>query len=52
MSYIILGGRWCDVIVLNVHVTTGGKTEDMKDNFYEELELVFDKFPEYYKKFL
>jgi hypothetical protein len=23
MSYTILRGRWCDIIVLNVHATTG-----------------------------
>jgi hypothetical protein len=34
MSYIILRGRWGDIIVLNVHVTTEDKSNDMKDNFY------------------
>jgi hypothetical protein len=43
MSYIILRGRWCHVI--NVHVSTGDKTDDVKDSFYEKLERVFDKFP-------
>jgi hypothetical protein len=45
MSYIILRGRWCDIIVLNVHAATKDKIDDMKDNFYEELERVIDKFP-------
>jgi hypothetical protein len=40
MSYIILRGRWCDVI-LKVRGPTEDKT-DMKDNFCEELECVFD----------
>jgi hypothetical protein len=44
MSYIILRGRWCDIIVLNVHASTQEKVDDMKDRFYEELEHVFDKF--------
>jgi hypothetical protein len=44
MSYIILRGRWCDIIVLNVHAPTEDKTDDMKDRFYGELEYVFDKF--------
>jgi hypothetical protein len=35
MSYIILRGRWCDV--LNVHAPTEDKIYDMKDSFYEEL---------------
>jgi hypothetical protein len=47
MSYIILGGRWCHIIVLNVHAPTEDKTDDVKDSFYEELERVFDKFHNY-----
>jgi hypothetical protein len=39
MSYIILRGRWCHIIVV-------------KDSFYEELERVFDKFPKYHMKIL
>jgi hypothetical protein len=48
MSYIILRGCWCDIIVLNVHAPTEDKTDDVKDSFYEELEHVFDKFPKYH----
>jgi hypothetical protein len=48
MSYIILRGRWCHIIVLNVHAPTKDKTDDVKDSFYEELERVFDKFPKYH----
>jgi hypothetical protein len=50
MSYIILRGRWCDIIVLNVQVPTENKIEDVKDRFYEELEQLFDKFPKYHRK--
>jgi exonuclease III len=52
MSYIILRGRWSHVIVLNVHVPTEDKTDDVKDSFYEELERVFDKFPKHHMKIL
>jgi hypothetical protein len=52
MSYIILGGRWCDIIVLNVHAPKEDKIADMKGSFYEELERVFDKFPKYHMKML
>jgi hypothetical protein len=45
MSCIILRGRWCHIIVLNVHAPTEDKTDNVKDSFYEELERVFDKFP-------
>jgi hypothetical protein len=37
---------WCHIIVLNVYAPTEGKIDDVKDSFYEELERVFDKFPE------
>jgi hypothetical protein len=52
MSYIILRGRWCDIIVLNVHALTEDKIDDMKDSLCEELELVFDKFFTYHMKIL
>jgi hypothetical protein len=47
MSYIILSGCWCHVIVLNIHAPREDKINDVKDSFYEELEHVFDKFPKY-----
>jgi hypothetical protein len=42
MSCLILRGRWCHTIVLNVHAPTEEKTDDVKDSFYEELERVSD----------
>jgi exonuclease III len=51
-SYIILRGRLCHIIVLNVHAPTEDKTDDVKDSFYEELERVFDKFTKYHMKIL
>jgi hypothetical protein len=38
MSYIVLRGRWCNVIVLHAHAPTEEKGDDSKDSFYEELE--------------
>jgi hypothetical protein len=52
MSYTILRGRWCHIIVPNVHAETEDKTDDVKDSFSEELEHVFDKFPKYHMKVL
>jgi hypothetical protein len=52
MSYITLRGRWCDIIVLNVHAPTEDKCDDTKDRCYEELEGVFDRFPKYHMKIL
>jgi hypothetical protein len=28
VSYIVLRGRWCNIIVLNVHAPTEGKSDD------------------------
>jgi hypothetical protein len=33
MSYIILRGRWCDIIAGNVHAPTEDKIDDMKIRF-------------------
>jgi hypothetical protein len=52
MSYIILRGRWCHIVVLNVHAPTEGKINYAKDSFYEELERAFDKFPKYHMTIL
>ena len=41
VSYIVLRGRWCDIIVLNVHAPSEEKSDESKDSFYEELEQVF-----------
>jgi hypothetical protein len=50
MSYIILRGRWYNIIVLNVHAPTEDKIYDKEVRFYEELEHVFDKFWKYHMK--
>jgi hypothetical protein len=51
MSYVTLRGHWCDT-ALSVHAPTEGKSDDMKDSFYEEQEHVFDQFPKYHMKIL
>ena len=52
MSYIVLRGRWCKIIVLNVHTTSEEKSDSSKDSFYKELEQVFDHFSKYDMKIL
>jgi exonuclease III len=52
MLYITLRGRWCNIIVLNVHETCEDKGDDEKDSFYEELGCVSDQFPRYDMKIL
>jgi hypothetical protein len=47
MSYVILRGRWFNVIVLNLHAPCEGKGDDVKGSFCEELGRVLDRFPRY-----
>ena len=49
LSYIVLGGRWRNIIVVNVHAPSEEKGDESKDSFYEELEQVFDQFPKYHE---
>jgi exonuclease III len=51
MSYIILRGRWCNIIVVNVHAPSEDTSDEIKDSFYEEIGRVFDQFPRYDIKF-
>jgi endonuclease/exonuclease/phosphatase family metal-dependent hydrolase len=51
VSYIVLRGRWCNIIVLNVHAPSEERSES-KYSFYEELEQVFYHFPKYHMKIL
>jgi hypothetical protein len=50
MSYIVLRGRWCNIIVLNAHAPTEEKGDDSQDSFYEELERSFIIFQVPYEK--
>ena len=52
VSYIVLRGRWCNIIALNMHAPSEDKSDDSKDSFYEELDQVFDHFPRYHMKTL
>ena len=52
MSYIVLRGRWCNIVALNVNVPSEEKSDNGKESFYEELEQGFDHFPKYDMKIL
>jgi len=52
MLYIVLRGRWCNIIVLYVPAPSEEKSDDSKDSFYEELEQGFYHFPNYHMKIL
>jgi hypothetical protein len=52
MPYIILRGRWCHIVVLNVHAQTEDKTDYVNSSFCKDLECVFDKFPKYHMTIL
>ena len=41
VSYVVLRGGWCNIIVLNVHAPSEEKSENLKDSFYEDLEQLF-----------
>ena len=38
LSYIVLRGRWRNIIVVNVHAPSEEKSDESKESFYEELE--------------
>jgi hypothetical protein len=50
MSYIILRGYWCCVIIQNIQALMKDKIDDVKASFYEELEFVFNEFPKFNAK--
>jgi hypothetical protein len=50
MSYMVLRGLWCNIIVLNEHAPTEEKSDDSKDSFYEKVDKVFDHFSKYHTK--
>ena len=52
VSCITKKGRYCDIIVLNVHAPSEDKDDDIKDSFYEEIERLFYQLPMYHIKIL
>ena len=38
MSYIVLRGSWCNIIVSKAYSSSEKNSEDSKDSFYEELK--------------
>jgi hypothetical protein len=50
MPRILLRNRRCDCMVLNRHATNN-KSDDAKDNLYEEFGSVFNYFHKYHVKF-
>jgi hypothetical protein len=41
IKFIVLRGRWCDIIVLNLHAINEERSDNSKVSFHEELEQVF-----------
>jgi len=41
VSYIVLSGHWCNIIVLNVHVSSEEKSDDSKIAFMRNLSMFF-----------
>ena len=51
VSYIVLRGRWCNIIVLNVHAPSEEKSDDSKDSFKSsKSRFFFNNFPKYHMK--
>jgi hypothetical protein len=48
MPYIVLRGRCYNTIVLNVHAPSEEKSDYSEDSFSEDIDQVFDYFPEYH----
>jgi hypothetical protein len=49
VSYIVMRGRWNNIIALNVHAPSEEKSDESKDSFYEEIKQVFFyHFPKYH----
>jgi len=44
LSYIVLRGRWFNIIVVNVHAPSEEKSDESKHSFYVELEQFFLSF--------
>jgi len=51
LSYMVLRGRWRNIIVVNMHVPSEERSDESED-FYEELEQGFDHFLKYHTKML
>jgi len=49
---LVLRGRWCNIIVLNVLSTNEEKSDESKYSFYEELQQDFNRFPKYHVKII
>ena len=43
--HIVQKGRWCIIFILNVFASSEEKIDYSEDRFHEELEQVFDHFP-------
>ena len=52
MSYIVVRGCWCNIIVVNVRALSEEKSDDSRDSIYEELEQGFDHFSKCHMKTL
>jgi DNA polymerase II small subunit/DNA polymerase delta subunit B len=48
VSYIILTGRLCDIMLSYVHDASEDEIDDMMDSFHEEVERVSDNFPHWH----
>jgi len=39
LSYIVLRGRWCNIIVVNVHAPSEEKSDESKDSCFKKCKI-------------
>ena len=52
VSYTVVRGRWCNVVVWNVHAPSDNRSDDSKDSLYAELVQVSDHSSKHNMKIL
>ena len=52
VSFILLKGQCCDIIVVNLHVPSEDRDNDIQNSFYDEIDRPFDQLPVYLTKIL
>jgi len=50
LGFLVVQGRWYKIAIINVHAPTEDKDNEIKDEFYEELEHLVEQLPNDYMK--
>lgn len=52
MCYLWIRGKFINISLINIHAPTEDKNDDIKDEFFEKLENVYDSLPRYDMKII